>query len=67
MALENRHEVMVVNYGSHWGLRLRRTDAGPIDLPEQYATEDEAVSAAREFLRARRESHPAENWFCLAS
>jgi hypothetical protein len=61
------HEVMVCNIGPCWTLRLRRTDAGQMELPERYSSETDAIRAAREFVLARSKSHPAEVWFCLAS
>ena len=66
MTDRTKHEVMVCNDGAWWTLRLRRSDAGPIDLPEQYSAEPEAVDAARKFILARSKSHPTEVWFCLA-
>jgi hypothetical protein len=67
--MENKtgHEVMVCHNGPVWTLRLRRIDAGPIDLPETYVSEPDAIRAAHEFLLARSKSHPNETWFCLAS
>jgi hypothetical protein len=62
------HEVMVSQCGSHWRLILRRTDAGPMELPAVYGEEQEAVQAARDFIRMRRADprYANEVWFCLA-
>jgi len=52
MADKNGHEVMVCDYGSHWGLRLRRTEAGPLDLPLYHLLElEERETAVREAAR----------------
>jgi hypothetical protein len=64
--MSDRHEVMVLSDGAVWTLRLRRADAGPIDLREKYFSEPDAVHAAYEFIRARKKSHSVEEWFCVA-
>lgn len=56
---------MVCDYGAYWALRLRRTDNGPFDLPEQYSTEQEAIRAAYRLIADRRINHPTDVWFCL--
>ena len=72
MADKIGHEVMVCNNGAFWTLRLRRTDTGPIDLPERYFAERTAIQAAHQFVLERSKSHPTdkshptEGWFCLA-
>jgi len=60
------HEVMVCDEGDIWTLRLRRTDAGVIELRERYSSEQDAARAAHQFILDRSKSHPTEEWFCLA-
>lgn len=62
------HEVMVCDCGNCWKLRLKRNDAGPIELPTVYTEEREAIRAAHDFIRSRRADprYAHEAWFCLA-
>ncbi len=62
------HEVMVCDCGNCWRLRLRRSDAGPIELPTAYSDQMEATRAAYDFIRSRRADrrYTLEVCFCLA-
>jgi hypothetical protein len=67
MESKTGHEVMVCKNGPIWTLRLRRTDAGLMELRETYPSERDAIRTAHEFVLARSKTHPTEEWFCLAS